>query len=232
MTEACQCPFLGTAVPGITAPGRAAALLLPQALHSHLHKHSPSTWPAGEDPNPEPDPGPAHGTGWGGWNPFSRVLDLFYMELHFLRITSPKGITAGCFLSDCWMPEQSHGLGSWLWKINQCTQWWTGTGWVCREERGCWWSTAHIPTFPPSHIPPAGLRKGWKRKNTGPKFGYQVLLCSHRGHYLSHFFPENTWGILQILYRFHSAHTSVLLPQAHGYIRNPSQSEGHTPLAC
>lgn len=38
MTTASQCPFLGTAVPGITVitvitvPGRAAALLLPQAL--------------------------------------------------------------------------------------------------------------------------------------------------------------------------------------------------------
>lgn len=49
-----------------------------------------------------------------------------------------------------------------------------------------------------------------------------------------HFSPENTGtgGILQILYRFHSAHTSVLLPHTHGYIRNPSQSEGYTSLAC
>lgn len=153
--------LLGT-LPGITVPGWAAALLLPRSLHSHLHKHSPSTWPAEEDPNPAvwPCPSPApHGRDWESWNPFSRVLVLFYMELHFLSMWAQTHITQRHHcrlvfirLSNAWTKPWARKLALENKSVHApCTLPTLVNGHrlgVCREERGCWGSTAHIPTFP------------------------------------------------------------------------------------
>lgn len=175
--------FGDTAVPGITVPGRAAALLLPKALHSHLHKHTPSTWPAEEDPNPAvwscPSPAP-HGRSQGGWNPFSRVSVLSYTELHFPSTWAQTHIAQRrhCRLlfirwSNAWTKPWARKLALENKSVHApCTLPRVvnrhGLG-VRREEGGCWWSTAHIPTFPhPTCRAEEGMAEETHRSQTRP----------------------------------------------------------------
>lgn len=100
---------------------------LPDVSRSHFQQAQPShlaCWGGTETsglpwspcPAPARCPSPCSWqTGAGGSrDPFSGVLALFFIELHFLSIldqtaTSSKSIIAGYFLSDYLMPEQSTG---------------------------------------------------------------------------------------------------------------------------
>lgn len=121
MPTASQCPFLGHST--AQDNGTRACRRLPSS------RHLPFPSPASSAPSPRqqvPGGTETRGLPWsccsglcsswkragGSRDPFSGVLALFFMELHFLSVsdqtaTSSEGVTAGYFLSDYLMPAQS-----------------------------------------------------------------------------------------------------------------------------